>query len=144
MAICKKCGAELSEEDKFCPKCGAPVDAPVYADPEEKTNMFSPEDIERSKYLSALCYISYVFIIIALLVEPDSKFVRYHANQSIMLTVLGVICGLICIVPILGWIVGGVGSIAVLVFTIMGIVRAVKGVAKDLPIVGKYTVIHYN
>lgn len=144
MAICNKCGAEMEDDAKFCPKCGAPAQAPVYSDPGDKTDMFLQEDIERSKYLSALCYLSFIFIVIGLLVEPNSKFLRYHANQSVMLTVLAFICGLVCVVPILGWIVGGIGSIAVLVFTIMGIVRAVKGTAKDLPIIGKYTVIHFD
>ncbi len=144
MVICNKCGAEIEEDAKFCPKCGAPAQVPVYNDPGDKTGQFNAEDIERSKYLSALCYIGYIFIVIGLLVEPDSKFLRYHANQSIVLTVFGVICGLVCIVPILGWIVGGIGSIAVIVFTILGIVRAVKGKAIDLPIIGKYTVVHYD
>ena len=144
MAICNKCGAEIEEDAKFCPKCGAPVQAPEFVDPEEKTSQFDPCDIERTKVLSALCYISFVFMIVALLVEPDSKFVRYHVNQSIVLTVFEFICGLVCVVPIIGWIVGAIGSIAVIVFTIMGIVRAAKGKAIDLPIIGKYTVVHYN
>lgn len=144
MSICKKCGAEIEEDAKFCPKCGAPTEVPVYTDPGDKTSQFDPCDIARTKALSAFCYISFLFAIIALLVEPNSKFVRYHINQCLLLTVFGFLCGIVCIVPVLGWIVGGIGSIAVIVFTIMGIVRAAKGVAKDLPIIGKYTVVHYD
>lgn len=144
MAICSRCGAEMEEDAKFCPKCGAPAQVPEYVDPGDKTRQFDTEDIARTKALSAFCYISFLFAIIALLVEPNSKFVRYHINQCLLLTVFEFICGIVCIVPVLGWIVGGIGSIAVIVFTIMGIVRAAKGVAKDLPIIGKYTVVHYD
>ncbi|WP_442866699.1 zinc-ribbon domain-containing protein, partial [Aminicella lysinilytica] len=33
---CKKCGHQLSEEDRFCPNCGAKV--------EERVNMFAEND----------------------------------------------------------------------------------------------------
>ena len=81
-------------------------------------------------------------IIIALLLEPNSKFLRYHINQSILLTVFGFICGLVAIVPVIGWIASVAGMIATVVFTIMGIVRSLKGQAKDLPIIGKYIIVN--
>ncbi len=33
MPFCKKCGAELKEDAKFCPKCGTPVGAGERARP---------------------------------------------------------------------------------------------------------------
>lgn len=143
--FCPKCGKEIPDTDQFCPFCGAPVAAeekPV--EPENKAVNFDPEDIVRSRYLAALCYINPIFMIIGLLVEPNSKFIRYHMNQSIMLDVFSVALILIMIIPFLGWIIGAVGSIAAVVFMIMGILHAVKGEAIDLPLVGKYTVIHYD
>ncbi|MFO7952772.1 MAG: hypothetical protein R6U91_08230, partial [Bacillota bacterium] len=42
------------------------------------------------------------------------------------------------IIPILGWIISIVGTIVLLVFMIIGIVNAVSGQTKELPIIGKY------
>ena len=61
-----------------------------------------------------------------------------------MLDIFIVICTVVAIIPVLGWIVSGVGAIMYIVFVIMGIVRACKGKAVDLPIVGKYTILHWN
>lgn len=145
MSFCTKCGASVPEGDNFCPNCGAPTGAtPAYVDESDKTAGFSEEERTRNKYLGALCYLGPVFVIIALLAERDSKFIRYHANQAIMLWILAFACALVCIVPIIGWIAGGIGSIVAFVFDIMGLVRAFKGRAVDLPLVGKYTVLHYD
>ena len=94
--------------------------------------------------VSALSYLSLLFVVVALLLEPNSKFLRYHINQSIVLQIFGVVAALVAIIPVIGWIVGCVASIAAVVFLIMGIVRAYKGQAKDLPLIGKYTVVYYN
>lgn len=143
--FCPKCGTQVPENDRFCPTCGEPVAAsekPV--DESDRTAMFDRADAERAKYLSALCYLNFVFIIIALLLEPNSKFLRYHINQSIVLYVFALLSALLNIVPILGQIAFVVASVMFIVFTIMGIVRAVKCEAKDLPIIGKYVVVHYD
>ena len=106
--------------------------------------MFDPEDIKRTKILAALCYVSVLFVIVGLLLEPNSKFIRYHINQSFCLYVFALLCGLVAIVPFLGWIASAVGAIAVFVFTVMGVIRAYKGTARDLPLVGKYTIVYYD
>lgn len=146
--FCPKCGQEVPENDQFCPACGAAVGAapaeaaaaPAASD--DKTSLFDPEDIRRTNILAALCYLSITFVILALLLEPNSKFIRYHINQAIMLDVLVFAGVIVAIIPFLGWLVAFVVSIAATVFMIMGIVRAYKGQARDLPWVGKYTIVH--
>ncbi len=143
--FCKNCGTNIPENTHFCPTCGEPVfGEKVVRDESDHTALFSPEDIERTRFISALCYLSFIFIIIALLLEPNSKFLRFHINQSIMLTLFGLCCGIVAIIPFIGWIGSLVGAIAFVVFTIMGIVNAVKRKAKDIPLVGKYTVVNYD
>ena len=89
MAFCTKCGTNVPEGENFCPNCGAPV-APAgntynqqtaYVNPSDHTEEFSGEDINRTKYLAALGYISVIFPIIGLLSEPQSKFIRFHLNR---------------------------------------------------------------
>lgn len=143
--FCPKCGTQVSENERFCPVCGEPVgEGTNKINDEDKTAMFAGEDTGRVNVLSALCYVSFMFIFLGLLLEPDSKFLRYHINQSIVIFIFSIICLVVGIIPIIGWIAGIVGSIMGIVFTIMGIVRAYKREAKDLPIIGKYTVVRYD
>ena len=142
--FCPKCGTQVPENDHYCPTCGEPVGMTNVPDESDHTAMFEEEDIRRTNILSALCYLSFLFVILGLLIEPNSKFLRYHINQSIVLQIFGVVAALVAIIPVIGWIVGCVASIAAVVFLIMGIVRAYKGQAKDLPLIGKYTVVYYN
>ncbi len=143
--FCPKCGTQVPENDHYCPTCGEPIFAKNNVpDESDRTAMFEPEDIERTRILSAICYFSFLFVILGLLVEPNSKFLRYHINQSIMLYIFGIVCGLVAIIPFLGWIASVIGAVACVVFMIMGIIRAFKGQAKDLPIIGKYTIVHYD
>ena len=143
--FCPKCGTQIPENDHYCPTCGEPV-ANAAKTPYESdhTAMFEASDIERTRLLSALSYLSLLFVVVALLLEPNSKFLRYHINQSIVLQIFGVVAALVAVIPVIGWIVGCVASVAAVVFLIMGIVRAYKGQAKDLPLIGKYTVVYYN
>ena len=143
--FCPKCGTQVSENDRYCPTCGEVLSAKAKEpDLSDHTALFEQEDIERTKILSALCYLNFIFIIIALLLEPNSKFLRYHINQSIVLAIFGLICGLVAIVPFVGWAAAAIGSVAAVVFTIMGIVRSIKGMAKDLPLIGKYVIVNYD
>lgn len=141
---CPKCGTNIPENDRFCPTCGEPVFGGSTPDESDHTAEFESQDIERTRILSALCYLNFIFIIIALLLEPNSKFLRYHVNQSLVLTIFGLACGVIAIIPLIGWILSIVGAIAYVVFTIIGIVHSIKRCAKDLPLIGKYTIVHYD
>lgn len=143
--FCPNCGSEVPKEDRFCPNCGRPAVEKNFSDFEnDRTALFEAEDIEKTRFLAALCYVNFIFIIIALLVEPGSGFLRYHINQSILLTVFGFACGIVAIIPLLGWIACAAGSIAAAVFTVICIIRAVKGEAKDLPFIGKFVIVNYN
>lgn len=143
--FCQKCGTQIPEGDHYCPVCGEPAGfAPKTPSVSDHSAMFTAEDSSKTRLLSALCYLNFIFIIIALLLEPDSKFLRYHINQSLVLTVFAFLCGIVMIVPVVGWIAGVIGSVAAVVFTIMGIVRAINREAKDLPIIGKYVIVNYD
>lgn len=149
MAFCPNCGSKLEDGAKFCAVCGyateqaqggagQPYVAPVYKDPNDFTDQYAPEDIGENKKLAALSYLG-VLVFLPFLASPKSEYCRFHANQSVALMVLTLLCSLCLIVPFLGWIVGGVGDVVCLVFLIMGFVRAWKGKAKALPICGKWT-----
>ncbi|MBR3952768.1 MAG: zinc-ribbon domain-containing protein [Oscillospiraceae bacterium] len=142
--FCPKCGTQIPENDYYCPTCGEPVAGRKAPSESDHTAMFDPEDVKRTRVLAALCYVSLLFVIIGLLIEPNSKFIRYHINQSFVLYIFGILAGLVAIIPFLGWIAAAVASVMVIVFMIMGIVNACKGYAKDLPLIGKYTIVYYD
>jgi uncharacterized membrane protein len=97
---------------------------------------YTPEDIESSKVMAGLAYILFF---LPLVVCPDSPYGRYHANQGLLLLLLGVGGSIILgIIPIIGWLLLPIFALVVFVFAIMGLINGFTGKAKPLPLIGKY------
>lgn len=145
MAYCKNCGTQMEDGVRFCPACGTSVDeAPAASKPvreTDTTHRFDAQDIADNKWLSIFCYFGILTMIFALIAKPDSKFVKYHANQGLNLQLLGIASAVVCIIPILGWIAAGVAGIFSLVCVILGIINCVNGRAKELPVIGSIRII---
>jgi uncharacterized membrane protein len=98
--FCSKCGAENPEGAKFCSKCGAELGAPA-----KPSEIVAKPEAESSTGMSAntaglLCYVAmWITGIIFVVLEKKSKFVKFHAWQSIMtfgvLTVVQIILSII-------------------------------------------------
>ena len=88
----------------------------------------------------ALAYITFIPAILFLVLADYNKrpFVRFHAFQCLGLYVCAFACGIVMIIPILGWIVGFVGYITLLVCWIMAIVKAYGGQRWKVPIIGNF------
>lgn len=160
MAFCNKCENQLPDGANNCPNCGAPAgntqqntqNAQDFVNnmmnTNDTTSQFDPQDINNNKGMSVLAYIGFLFLV-PLLACPNSKFARYHTNQGLVLFLLefalGVVTGILGIIPIAGLIIGGllsaVGGIFTLVLMIMGIINAAQGQAKELPLIGKITLL---
>ena len=76
-----------------------------------------------------------------LLVGNASNYLRHHANQCVCLIIWNICCGLVCIIPFIGWLVGIVGLIAGFVIMIICIVKALKREYYEIPIFGKIRII---
>ncbi len=83
-----------------------------------------------------------MFMILGLVANGTSKHVRFHANQALVLDIATVLLAFIAIIPVLGWIVTGIGYFVFFIFRIIGIVNAMKCTKNELPLVGKYRIIH--
>lgn len=157
MAFCNKCGNQLPNGANNCPNCGAPAGNTQQntqnfvnnmMNTNDTTSQFDPQDINDNKGMSVLAYIGFLFLV-PLLACPNSKFARYHTNQGLVLFLLefalGIVTGILGIIPIAGLIIGGllsaVGGIFTLVLMIMGIINAAQGQAKELPLIGKITLL---
>lgn len=160
MAFCGKCGTKIEEGLKFCPNCGASAEAPTEQQAQQTTpagdqndlsakvanlnntkdttDQFDKDDIEKNKAMGLLAYILFF---IPLLAAKDSPFARYHANQGLVLFICGLISSVLWVIPILGWIVAPILSIVITVLAVIGIINALNGKAKELPIIGKYKIL---
>lgn len=92
-------------------------------------------DIENIKVIAALAYIVFFLPLIA---AKDSEFGKFHANQDLLVLLMGIAVSVTgTVIPILGWfIILPLGSLVVLVFAILGIINALNGLEKELPLIG--------
>lgn len=86
---------------------------------------------------AAAYLLGFITGIIFLLVEKDSKFVRFHAMQSTLLFgglfIVNMVLGFI---PILGWLVGLLLAFAAFILWIVLMWKAFQGEMYKLPYVG--------
>lgn len=110
--------------------------APPVAPPAAGGARPGPES-DTSKLLAALGYIFGVVAIVAILIEPykNEKFVKFHAIQALGLWVVGVLVQFVSVVPIIGWIIAPIASLAVFVYAIILAVKAFQGGYMEIPVV---------
>ncbi len=165
MAFCGKCGTQLPEGSNACPNCGAATNPNAqqngaqqqntqqggfnaavnnFTNTKNTTGEFDPADIQNNKIMAVLAYIGILFLV-PLLAAKDSKFARFHANQGLVLfladIIVGIASGILVWIPIIGWLISLVLSIALFVFMIIGIVNAAQGQAKELPLIGSIKIV---
>ncbi len=96
--------------------------------------------MEGNKLMAAISYI-WILFLVPLLAAKDDAFARYHANQGLVLFLVSIALGIVAIIPVIGTIIAFVGGIATFVFTILGIINALKGEMKPLPLIGGIEII---
>jgi len=105
---------------------------------ENYNNSVEQKDVEDNKIMGVLAYIIFI---VPLLVAKESPFARFHTNQGFLVFLLYFACGVIAIIPFIGWVIALVGWFFGLACIIMGIINALGGQKKQLPIIGKYEII---
>ena len=88
------------------------------------------KDIEEGKALAVISYF-WLISLIVLLVKKDNEFVLFHARQGLVLAILATIFSLI---PIIGWLL----NIVVIIFAVVGIVKALAGETWKMPLLGDF------
>lgn len=108
------------------------------------------EDVNANKVYGILSYIGFLFIV-PLLAAKDSGFAKFHANQGLVafLTqmIINAASGALC--TFLGAIhLGAVAAMVVplvslvsLAISVLGIINAAQGKAKELPVIGKFHIL---
>ena len=90
-----------------------------------------------SRLAAVISYITWIGWIIAFLIRDRSdSFTAHHLNQALVINLLSIAGGICAALPRIGSFVSGVVGLAVLVFNIMGIIRAATWRTDPLPVIG--------
>ena len=98
----------------------------------ERTKSQSLTVSEKEKSNGIIAYITIIGFIIAFIQnqEQKSEYVNFHIRQMIGI----IVCSFVWVIPFLGWILG----LGVMVMWIMGVMGAMSGERKPVPIVGEH------
>ncbi|MBI5466135.1 MAG: hypothetical protein HY974_02520 [Candidatus Kerfeldbacteria bacterium] len=89
------------------------------------------------KVYAALSYL-WALALVPLLFKRDRAFVQFHAHQGFLLFAAEMAIGMVAVVPLLGWLVGFFGSLASVLFSVLGLVAALTGRTWEMPFLGRY------
>jgi len=108
---------------------------------EQTTQNAQPQpDAKKGKNIG-MAVVAYIIFFIPLLTDAkNDPFVKYHVKQGLVLFIFGVaIWFVINVIPVFGLVIAPILNVALLVLLILGIVNAVNGVEKPLPLIGHFS-----
>lgn len=136
--FCAACGGQMADNATACPACGKAAGQSAgggaAAAPAASGGGLA------DNVAGGLAYITIIPAIIFLVVEPYSKnkFVKFHAFQCLGLAVLSIALWIVNVVPIIGWILGIVGHLAVFVIWVICVIKAFQGGKFKIPVIGDF------
>ena len=107
---------------------------------------------EQNRPMAILAYFSWL-VLIPIFVAPKCKYVRFHANQGLVLAIVELGYGILSKIlmnvftafsvklGILVFTIMSLSGIAFLIMMIIGIVNAASGKVKELPTIGKIKIL---
>ena len=103
-----------------------------------------PKEVEEGRTFAilsyALSFISIPFFLVPLIMR-NNEFSLYHAKQCLMIWLAGIAVGIVgslLMVVCIGAILLPAGMIFLLVLAVMGLMNAVQGRQKPVPVIGKF------
>ncbi len=117
----------------------------------DTTADYEAGDIEQNKVMALLAYLGPLFLV-PLFAAPNSKYAKYHTNQGLVLCLAAVAFGIVHVILTflllaISWRLSflsaiiGLLWIAFPVWCVIGIINALNGKAKELPIIGKIKIL---
>lgn len=106
-----------------------PIDAEVVSE--------APGTPEKNTLMAVLAYLG-ILVLIPLLTTKDDSFVKYHVKQGLVLLVIWAVVWGVGMSAYLFWHVTQLIHLGLVVLSIIGIVNAVRGEEKELPLVGQF------
>lgn len=95
--------------------------------------------IDEGKTIAIIAYITVIGLIIAIILNNDKKnaFAAFHIRQALGVGLASLVIGVLNIIPYIGWLAFAVGSILLFVMWIVGLINALNGKMKPVPVLGK-------
>lgn len=92
-----------------------------------------------AKLLAIVSHITIIGWIIALVINSGNKneYASYYIRQNLGLFLAGVAISIVWVVPVLGWLIGIVGSILLFIFWLMSLIWSISDEMKPVPILGE-------
>ncbi|NQT90300.1 MAG: DUF4870 domain-containing protein [Candidatus Omnitrophica bacterium] len=90
--------------------------------------------INDAKIFAIVAYIG-ILCLLPLLLKKDNKFALHHGKQGLVIFIAEVICGMLGVIPILGWLMAPVLFIILAFYSLIGIIQAASGKYWKAPIV---------
>lgn len=185
MGYCIKCGAKVEDGIRYCPQCGEEIpvqEQQRYTYGQETYRQdtyrqdtyrhdgagtdagygdsaggvyFNMTDVQSNKLMGVLSYLGILVLIPLLAGNKHSEYVKFHANQGLVLFILSCIVnllsgnwvfGLHSLINFGGWWFGWIFNIVevvLFVFAIIGIVYACRGDRRELPFIGQIHVLRW-
>lgn len=108
---------------------------------ENQKSDVAPQD--NGKTVAIVSYLTLIGWIVALVLNNGNKtsLGSYHIRQSLMIIICGVVVSVLNFVlgfiPFIGWIIGLVLGLGLLVLWVIGLVNAINGQEKPIPVIGE-------
>lgn len=92
-----------------------------------------------TKQNTGMAVLAYIIFFIPLLTDAkEDPYVKYHVKQGIVLFISWIAIWIFSMVPVVGWLLALPLNIFLLILLIMGVLNAVNGNRKPLPLIGQY------
>ncbi len=98
--------------------------------PAKKPKVSTDADVEKNKNIAAFSYV-WIVCLYPLLMKKGSKFAQFHAKQGFVLLILSIFT----VVPFFGQLL----MLALIIVSVMGIVKAVNGEWWEIPFVYEWS-----
>ena len=85
-------------------------------------------------------YLTWIGFIIAIC-AGDKEGAKFHLNQALVILLANVAGIILQFIPVVGWILGSLWNVFVLVCWILGLIAAINQEEKEVPLLGKIKIL---
>ncbi len=93
----------------------------------------SSTDIENGKAMAGISYFGIIGFFIALLTSRENRFAMFHAQQSL----IPIILGIVRFIPGTPFFVDSIAGLAAFAFFVIGLINGFSGKVEPLPLLGE-------
>ena len=91
------------------------------------------KETQEGKFFAVISYITFLCIV-ALVLKKENKFALFHAKQGLVLFVFEVVFFIFSVIPVF-WLIKSFIFAAFILISLLGIMQALRGSYKGLPII---------